>query len=159
MEPLFIPQLANRQDRTLEIVVDETIPEFETLTPVRGKIIIRHGGTYLDVSAQTETIITPSAIPVGTTVETDRVEMWTRINGIQHVLQMGPWGMGEFSPRALIHGKGTSKAKIARETEDTWRITAPRDAIARLWDYSDIQNPVDKGLYYFGFDVKFTKLK
>jgi uncharacterized protein len=58
MEPLFIPQLANRQDRTLEIVVDETIPEFETLTPVRGKIIIRHGGTYLDVSAQTETIIT-----------------------------------------------------------------------------------------------------
>ncbi len=58
MEPLFIPQLANRQDRTLEVIVDKMIPEFETLTPVRGKIIIRHGGTYLDVSAQTETIIT-----------------------------------------------------------------------------------------------------
>ena len=64
---------------------------------------------------ETETIVPPSAIPVGTTVETDRVEMWTRINGIQHVLQMGPWGMGEFSPRALIHGKGTSKAKIASD--------------------------------------------
>jgi uncharacterized protein len=58
MEPLYIPQLANRPDRTLEIIVDRLIPEFETLTPVRGKIVVKHGGTYLDVSAQTETIIT-----------------------------------------------------------------------------------------------------
>jgi uncharacterized protein len=58
MEPLHIPQLANRQDRTLEIIVDSTIPEFETLTPVRGKVIVKHGGTFLDVSAQVETIIT-----------------------------------------------------------------------------------------------------
>jgi uncharacterized protein len=58
MEPLFIPQLANRQDRTLEIIVDKMIPEFDTLTPVRGKIIVKHGGTFLDVAAQTETIVT-----------------------------------------------------------------------------------------------------
>jgi uncharacterized protein len=58
MEPLYIPQLANRRDRTLEIIVDRSIPDFETLTPVRGKIIVKHGGTYLDVSAQTEAIIT-----------------------------------------------------------------------------------------------------
>jgi uncharacterized protein len=58
VEPLYIPQLANRRDRTLEVVVDTTIPDFETLTPVRGKIIVKHGGTFLDVSVQTETIIT-----------------------------------------------------------------------------------------------------
>jgi uncharacterized protein len=58
VEQLYIPQLATRHDRTLEIIVDETIPEFETLTPVRGKVIVRHGGTFLDVSAETETIIT-----------------------------------------------------------------------------------------------------
>jgi uncharacterized protein len=58
MEPLYLPQLANRRDRTLEIVVDTTVAEFETLTPVRGKIVVKHGGTYLDVSAQTETILT-----------------------------------------------------------------------------------------------------
>jgi uncharacterized protein len=58
MEPLYIPQLANRQDRTLEVIVDGMIPEFDTLTPVRGKIIVKHGGTYLDVSAQIETIVT-----------------------------------------------------------------------------------------------------
>jgi uncharacterized protein len=58
MEPLHIPQLVNRQDRTLEIIVDTTISEFETLTPVRGKVIVKHGGTFLDISAQAETIIT-----------------------------------------------------------------------------------------------------
>jgi uncharacterized protein len=58
MQPLHIPQLANRQDRTLEIIVDTLIPEFATLTPVRGKIIVKHGGTFLDVAAQAETIIT-----------------------------------------------------------------------------------------------------
>jgi hypothetical protein len=108
---------------------------------------------------ETENIFAPEAIPVGTTVESERVEMWSMVDGIQHVLQMGPWAMGEFSPRSAINGAGTSKAKITRETEDSWRITAPNGSIARLWNYSDIQNPVDKGLYYFGFDVKFTKLK
>lgn len=60
MEALYIPQLANRQDRTLEIVVDGSILDFATLTPVRGKIIVKHGGTFLDVSAQVETIVTLS---------------------------------------------------------------------------------------------------
>ena len=45
MEALYIPQLANRQDRTLEVIVDELVPEFVTLTPVRGKVIVKHGGT------------------------------------------------------------------------------------------------------------------
>jgi uncharacterized protein len=58
MEALYIPQLANRQDRTLEIVVDGLVPDFATLTPVRGKVIVKHGGTFLEVSAQVETIVT-----------------------------------------------------------------------------------------------------
>ena len=58
MEVLYIPQLANRQDRTLEVIVDELMPEFVTLTPVRGKVIVKHGGTFLEVSAQVETIVT-----------------------------------------------------------------------------------------------------
>jgi uncharacterized protein len=58
MQPLHIPQLANRQDRTLEVIVDTMVPEFETLTPVRGKVVIKHGGTFLDLAAQAEAIIT-----------------------------------------------------------------------------------------------------
>jgi uncharacterized protein len=58
MEPLYIPHIAARRDRTIEVIVDEFIPEFETLTPVRGKVIVKHGGTFLDIAAQTETIVT-----------------------------------------------------------------------------------------------------
>jgi hypothetical protein len=109
---------------------------------------------------ETETMVHMDDIqPIGRTVEADRVEMWTLVGGVQYVLQMGPWAMGEFSPRAPINGNGTTKAKITRESEDSWRITASSGSIARLWDYSDVQNPIDKGLYYFDFDVKFTKLK
>jgi len=108
---------------------------------------------------EVEKIFVVNDIPIGATVETDRVEMWAVVKGVQNVLQMGPWAMGEFSPRAALNGTGTTKAKITRETEDSWRIIAPKESIARLWEYSDIQNPVDKGLYYFDFDVKFTRLK
>ena len=97
--------------------------------------------------------------PGGTSEDSERIEMYVQVNGIQHVLQMGPWTMGEFSPRAQVSGDATTKAKITRESEDAWRISAPKGSIARLWEYSDIQRPVDKGLYYFDFDMKFTRLK
>jgi uncharacterized protein len=58
MELLYIPHLTSRQDKTLEIIVDEVFPELETLTPVRGKVIVQHQGSYLDVSVQAETIVT-----------------------------------------------------------------------------------------------------
>jgi hypothetical protein len=96
--------------------------------------------------------------PTGTTEKSSRVEMWVRVNGRQHVLQMGPWAMGEFSPRAKLTGKGTSEAVITRTSQNTWTITATRGSIARLWDYQDIRNPIDMGLYYFDFQVVATKL-
>jgi uncharacterized protein len=58
MEPIYIPQLAIRRDKTLEIVVDLFVEGLETLTPVRGKIIVQHQGNYLDVGVGVETIIT-----------------------------------------------------------------------------------------------------
>jgi uncharacterized protein len=58
MEPLYIPHISARRDRTIEVIVDDFIPEFETLTPVRGKVIVKHGGTFLDITAETETIVT-----------------------------------------------------------------------------------------------------
>jgi hypothetical protein len=101
----------------------------------------------------------PRDIPIGTAVESDRVEMWVRLDGVQHVLQMGPWAMGRYTPRAAINGGGTTRATITRETESSWRVKAPDRSLVRLWDYSDIQRPIDKGLYHFSFDVAFRKLR
>ena len=141
---------------------------FDLSRPVPGSAATKLQTTWDDVARfhvfwkhdhETESMVSMVGIPLGTTVEADRAEMWAVVNGVQHVLQMGPWAMGEFSPRAAINGNGTTKTRITREAEDIWRFTAASGSIGRLWDYSDIQSPIDRGLYYFDFDVKFTELK
>jgi uncharacterized protein len=58
METIYIPQLLRAPDRTEVISLEEFVPGFPTLTPVRGKLLVRHGGTFLEVSLTAETIVT-----------------------------------------------------------------------------------------------------
>ncbi|MBD1807075.1 DUF177 domain-containing protein [Microcoleus sp. FACHB-SPT15] len=58
MEAVHIPWLLKLPEQTNEIQVNELIAGLETLTPVRGRLKVRHQGNYLEVSAQAETIIT-----------------------------------------------------------------------------------------------------
>lgn len=58
MEPIYIPQLTQAPQQTVVVQTQEFLPGLETLTPVRGQIRVQHCGNYLEVSAQTETIIT-----------------------------------------------------------------------------------------------------
>lgn len=58
MHSIYIPQLLKAKERTKEIQLDETLPGLDTLTPVRGKMSVRHGGNFLEVKVMAETIIT-----------------------------------------------------------------------------------------------------
>jgi uncharacterized protein len=58
MEKVYIPHLSRHEHHTLKIPVDGMVLDLETLTPVRGQITVQHQGTYLQVSAQAESIIT-----------------------------------------------------------------------------------------------------
>lgn len=58
MDLIYIPQLTTAPERTEEIQFEEFISELETLTPVRGNVVVKHRGKYLEVSAKAETIIT-----------------------------------------------------------------------------------------------------
>jgi len=58
MDAIHIPQLAQAPDRTEVIQVNECLDNLKTLTPVRGKLQVKHEGNYVEVSAQAETIIT-----------------------------------------------------------------------------------------------------
>ena len=58
MEAIYIPNLLKAPARTIEIIVDESIAGLDTLTPVRGKLSVRHGGNFLEVSVSAETIVT-----------------------------------------------------------------------------------------------------
>ena len=58
MEAIYIPHLLKAANRRAEIIVDDRISNLDTLTPVKGKITVRHGGNFLEVMSQAETIST-----------------------------------------------------------------------------------------------------
>lgn len=58
MEPIYIPRLTRAPEQTETIQFSEAIADLETLTPVQGISKVTHRGSFLEVSAQAETIIT-----------------------------------------------------------------------------------------------------
>lgn len=58
IQAIYIPHLLNFPNRTQSLIVDENVSGLDTLTPVRGEITVRHGGTFLEVTVKAETIIT-----------------------------------------------------------------------------------------------------
>ena len=58
MKAIYIPQLAQAQERTQTIEFKENLKGIETLTPVQGTLKVTHQGTYLEVSTQADTIVT-----------------------------------------------------------------------------------------------------
>ena len=58
MEAIYIPQLLKASDQKIEITLDESLENIKTLTPIRGTMIIRHGGTFLEIKVNADTITT-----------------------------------------------------------------------------------------------------
>lgn len=58
MQPIHIPQLLTLPNCTDEISVQESLPNLTTLTPVQGRLQVKHEGSYLRVTVQAETIVT-----------------------------------------------------------------------------------------------------
>ncbi|XZO04547.1 MAG: YceD family protein [Microcoleus sp.] len=58
METIYIPRLLSKSEQTEVIEFDEFIPNLASLTPVRGRLQLTHQGTYLEVKAKAETIVT-----------------------------------------------------------------------------------------------------
>ncbi|MBP0000301.1 MAG: DUF177 domain-containing protein [Cyanobacteria bacterium SID2] len=58
MDAIHIPSLLKAPESTETLQFREFIPGLETLMPVRGAIEVAHRGTYLEVSASVETILT-----------------------------------------------------------------------------------------------------
>lgn len=97
-------------------------------------------------------------VPIGTTVLSDRTQMNFSINGVPHLLQMGPWSLGDcgegYARGGRLHGIGTTQAHISRISGSEYTITAPPGSVARLWDHHNPEAPVDRGLYYVQFRAR-----
>ncbi len=60
MDTIYIPHLLKIPQRTRELTLNDLIAGLETLTPVRGRMRIRHGGNFLEVVVKAEAIVTLS---------------------------------------------------------------------------------------------------
>ena len=58
MDAIYIPELLKRPDGARKIEVDDYIPGLESLMPVQGWLKVVHQGSYLEVKAIAETIVT-----------------------------------------------------------------------------------------------------
>ncbi len=58
MDSIYIPHLLKAPNRATGWEFREFIAGLETLTPVKGKIHVTHGGNFLEVTAQAEGIVT-----------------------------------------------------------------------------------------------------
>jgi len=89
-------------------------------------------------------------IPVGTTVNAEQIDLDFHIQGVHHVLQMGPQPVGHcFSDGTAIHGRGTSRGTITRTTVGRWVVDLPNGSIGRLFDdHIADKFAVDRGLYF-----------
>jgi uncharacterized protein len=58
MEAIYIPQLIKAPEQTERIQINEYLPGLETLTPIQGELKVTHRGSYLEVRAWAETIVT-----------------------------------------------------------------------------------------------------
>lgn len=101
-------------------------------------------------------------IPVGAKAVSDRTELTFEVDGRWHRLHFGPWAIGDcqeaYASGAAIHGAGTSSVQIERLSASAFRVFAPTQSRARLWDYANPAQPRDRGLYEFAFEVSVTAL-
>jgi len=58
IEAIYIPRLLKAPGKREQIELQDFIPGLDTLTPVRGTMVVTHCETYLQVSANAETITT-----------------------------------------------------------------------------------------------------
>ncbi|WP_038015440.1 DUF177 domain-containing protein [Synechococcus sp. PCC 7335] len=58
MRAIHIPQLLNAPNKIVSVDVAEHLPDLETLTPVKGELSVQHRGTFLEVRARANTIMT-----------------------------------------------------------------------------------------------------
>jgi len=76
-------------------------------------------------------------IPVGATVQSDRVEVSVMLNGRQHVLRFGNLDTAVCWDAVRVTGADTTLATVSRTSETEWHVNLPIGSRGRLWDLND----------------------
>ncbi|MGZ3923836.1 MAG: hypothetical protein ACXVBJ_08695 [Flavisolibacter sp.] len=96
-------------------------------------------------------------MPVGSTVTSPRTEIYVRLNGDLHVLQLGYWGLGDCNEPDGQGGRnggvGTTGVRVTRNSETEYTFVAATGSVGRLWDISSLPKTIDRGLFKTSFIV------
>ena len=93
-------------------------------------------------------------IPIGSTVTSQSLEVFFRINGSSHLLAFGAQTcstQGKASP-------GTGNATITRTSATSWDVNLPAGSAGRLWGLKSSSSYQDKGLYSWSAALHFNAL-
>ena len=129
-----------------------------------GNFIPAGGDYFVEIAAQwyTEADYTQHSlldIPIGSTVQAEQLDLNFYIDGLHHVLQMGPQPTGHcFSDGTAIHGDGTTRGTITRPTPTRWVVDLPPGSIGRLFqvDRAD-KHAINRGLYYVSLHFELQR--
>jgi hypothetical protein len=144
---------------------------FDLSAPVPGTGAVSHGvvrdhEAYIWIwyrrDPRTDQVRTFRELTVSDSVhDVERIEMHFRVNGILHVLQMGPFVEGQGGGSVWqtgLHGNGTTMGTMLHPSPGLWIVRAPEGSLARLWSFEDRAHPVDRGLYSFSLQIRFALL-
>jgi tetratricopeptide (TPR) repeat protein len=128
---------------------------------IRDPFASFHSFYRIDTALKLDLIYNLNQMPVGATIESPRTDIHFHINRQLHMLHFGYWGLGDcgepYARAARINGTGTTLIRITRHSETSYTIEAPAGSIGRLWDISNLTEPVDKGLFKSGFKLYIEK--
>jgi hypothetical protein len=96
-------------------------------------------------------------IPVRQTVTSQRIEVWTKVNDHDAILQFGPYYVGNCGNKPDLGnnaGAGTTQGKITRVSKTRWEVELPAGSIGHLFDISNPSKGVDLGYYYFSLKAE-----
>lgn len=99
-----------------------------------------------------------SEIQLGQSFPSESVRIFFRIGKTQHVLLFGNWAWNTCAPTngaAIAGGPNTTPATITGTADREWLVTSAPGSVGRLYNIKDKFTPIDRGLYYFDFQVRF----
>lgn len=96
-----------------------------------------------------------SEIPLGVSVQLDQIDLDFYINGVLHILQMGPQPYGHCQAGGTaVFGDGTTRGSFSHPDADHWVIDLPPGSVGRLFaNQSGDATAVNRGLYYVSLHI------
>jgi hypothetical protein len=98
-------------------------------------------------------------VPVGGSIAVDQIDLDFYINGVAHVLQMGPQPYDHcHAAGTAIFGDGTTTGTVSHPDANRWIVDLPPGSVGRLFENRHgSPTAINRGLYYISLHLVIQK--